>query len=302
MNPIAQYQNEPRQLERLAAQRQYYSDAKNCSSLQLILGVILPGLFALATLLLPSLSTFAAIYGVLILFTNIVTLDPIVSTKKKCAAEVQDIFDRDVLELPQSEIIRNRSVSEEDISEQAAKYQKSNSLDLLLNWYTPTVSNIDIHVGRILCQRMNVQWDMRIRKSYSNLLFTVITLLIIAVAIAGVFSHLLFAQVILTISSLSPFLQFATSQRARNSEASERLDILRTSFQSVFNLILEKSITPQRLDQFAREAQALLHEHRSRSPLIPDCMYVKSKHKNEQIMKEAIDKLLADVIAAGPLA
>ena len=302
MNAIAENQNTPRQLERLAAQRQYYSDAKFWSALRLILCVIIPGILALVALGSPEFSSVAATYGVLVLFINVMILDPIVSTKKELAAQIQELFDTDVLEAPPSHINKIRTVNEEDITEQAVKYCKRHSTDTLRDWYAPDVSRLNIHIGRILCQRVNVQWDMKIRKSYSNMLFATVTVLIAAVGFDGILSHLLFEQVILTISGLSPFIQFAATQRSRNSEASERLETLRISFQSIFDLILKNAAAAPLLDQFAIEVQSMLFEHRSKSPLIPDWVYIRTRLKNEHIMNETIHKLLADILASVPSA
>src|SRR5690606_16492815 len=102
MNKISLKQNDQKQLERLAAQRELYSAAKKWHGWQIILTVLLPVALAIYSLINSDFSVFAAIYGVTIFVIDIWIFDPNIKSKRTKAAKIQELFDCDVLELPKS--------------------------------------------------------------------------------------------------------------------------------------------------------------------------------------------------------
>ncbi|MBD1212654.1 MAG: hypothetical protein H9534_07925 [Dolichospermum circinale Clear-D4] len=63
MNNIPQEQNIPHQLERLAAQRQLYSDAKNIQNINIILSIPSVIIWSILIVFFPGLQIYAALWG-----------------------------------------------------------------------------------------------------------------------------------------------------------------------------------------------------------------------------------------------
>src|ERR1035441_3331045 len=100
MNNIATLQNEPRQLQRLAAQRQLYSTAKRIFGIQLVLGGPVAIGWSLLVVVLPELTGLAAVWGALVSFSDVLWLTPWQKRLRERAARIQEAFDCDVLQLP----------------------------------------------------------------------------------------------------------------------------------------------------------------------------------------------------------
>ena len=86
MNSIASKQNEQKQLERLAAQREIYSFAKRLHILQIGLTVIVPIILFIISSIWSSVLIYSALFGVLIFIIDgilIITLDVIIPEEMK---------------------------------------------------------------------------------------------------------------------------------------------------------------------------------------------------------------------------
>jgi hypothetical protein len=127
MNDIAKSQNEPRQLQRLAAQRQLYSTAKRIFGIQLLLGGPIAIGWSLAVVASPELKGFAAVWGALVSFSDVLWLTPWQKRLRERAARIQEAFDCDVLQLPWNDIKTGKPPDPELIKEQADKYQNAES-------------------------------------------------------------------------------------------------------------------------------------------------------------------------------
>jgi hypothetical protein len=109
MNDISKLQNEPRQLQRLAAQRQLYSTAKKIFGIQLLLGGPVAIGWSLTVVATPEVRGFAAVWGALISFADLLWLTPWQKRLRERAARIQEAFDCDVLQLSWNDIKVGRS-------------------------------------------------------------------------------------------------------------------------------------------------------------------------------------------------
>src|SRR5215472_15339585 len=102
-NTISTDQNTPRQLERLAAQRYLYSRAKDVLKLQTGLDLLTPIVIAVLVTFFPAFDVYGAAIAVAVAVLD-VSLDQYQSSRKKQAADIQEMFDCDVLGLEYQEI------------------------------------------------------------------------------------------------------------------------------------------------------------------------------------------------------
>src|SRR6266567_2811856 len=175
MNTIAEIQNEPRQLQRLAAQRHLYSTAKRIFGVQLMLGVPVAIAWALTVVALPELRGFAAVWGAFVSFSDVLWLTPWQKRLRERAARIQESFDCDVLQLPWNDIKTGKPPEPELVKEQADKYAKIQpGLPPLTNWYAPVVSDLPLEVGRVICQRTNCWWDSKQRRRYATWVIAIV--------------------------------------------------------------------------------------------------------------------------------
>ena len=160
MNKIPEAQNEKGQLDKMAAQRQIYSDAKKIFAFQMVIAVPAPFLWAIVIKICPDWSIFAAYWGILVILADVTVLTLWIDSLKFRAAKIQELFDCDVMDIPWNSIKVGQKPDPEQIHKFAKKYDKKNkSRGKLENWYPGVVDRLPIHYGRLICQRANCIWD-----------------------------------------------------------------------------------------------------------------------------------------------
>ncbi len=205
MNAIPEDQLQQKQLDRLAAQRQMYSDAKAVQAVQIIVAVPVVIVWAILVAIWPGLKVYAACWGIGIALLDILVLSRVQRYLKGRAAKVQELFDCDVLGLEWSNLKAGRKPDAETIVGSAAKYRHLNTGDSALrDWYPPVVRNLPIHLARIICQRLNCWWDAQLRTRYAIGVLVVDGLLIVTVLLVGLIGGLTLQKFVLAV--LAPLL------------------------------------------------------------------------------------------------
>src|SRR5258708_39672485 len=177
MNTIAQDQNTDKQLQRLAAQRYLYSRAKHVLEIQVALDLLTPIVIAVVVAIFPSFDFYGAFLGIAVAVLD-VTLETYQSSRKKQAADIQEIFDCDVLKLESHELKKRRRPLTETIFEAAKSYERKDpNFSALKNWYPPIVEKIPLHLARLVCQRINCWWDSQLRRRYVQAVQVVLLIL-----------------------------------------------------------------------------------------------------------------------------
>lgn len=156
MNSIPQEQNAAKQIERLAAQRQLYSEAKRLQAIHFALSVPCVVALAFVTLAFPALKPTALIWNLVIAVIDVSLLSVRQEEFKTRAARIQELFDCAVLDLPGRELKGTAKVLPEEVDRAAATYRKKHSdLSDLSNWYPVCVGSVPMPLARIICQRTN---------------------------------------------------------------------------------------------------------------------------------------------------
>lgn len=91
MNDIAKKQNEPKQLQRLAAQRELYSSAKILHGFQIAFAVVIPITLSFISIAFSEFASYAAAYGVTISLTDALFFEQCIKNQKQKAAKIQEL-------------------------------------------------------------------------------------------------------------------------------------------------------------------------------------------------------------------
>ena len=176
---IFEHQNTPAKLKLLAAQRHFYTQAKQLQCWR-VLGTI--GLAAIAPLIsyiLPDSRMILAIIGGVWFLVSRLILEDIEAKKIKQAATVQEQFDVELFGLPWNKVLVDDKVSPELINYAAADFK--GDTEKLKDWYADT-GNIPYPLDVLLCQRSNLVWDWRLRRHYA-LIVSILTALLFGLGI-----------------------------------------------------------------------------------------------------------------------
>lgn len=284
MNTIPVIQNDPQQLRKLLVEDRAYSKAKVWHTFQIFLVVFTSAGLSLLAIKCEKWGPRAALYGVIVSILDFYLFDPLISKLKKRAASVRECFDLDVLTLPESPF-REANISIEDIlsiPNPWPKARKKNKVD----WYPVFVKDIPIEPARLICQRSSMQYDERLRNSFTYLWIGLVVIIVIIWGGWLIVKNPDFYRIAVITSAILPAFLFCVKQNQLNKEACANIASMRTYFDNVWQKSLG-TIGLNQLTDSSRKIQDALFDHRSQRPLVPDFYYKWMRDQNEQIMNAA---------------
>lgn len=297
MNNIPQEQNKQEQIQRLAAQRQIYSDAKTIQNLIIILSVPLALAWSILVVIFPKLQVYANLWGLAVAILTLSVLTPLQTSLQEKAAKIQQLFDCDVLQLDWSQMYSGNRPNPEIIIDYSEKYvQKNKTCSNLLDWYSIVVGSLPMHQARLLCQRENVSWDVQLKRRYARWVIVILVTLVVIICLLGLIGGLTLENVILSlVVPLAPTFIFGLRQYIEHNEAAKRLDRLGEKCQDLWQQVVNNRISPQDLERESYNLQTKIYESRRRSPLVFDWLYERLKKKDEEQMNKTSEAMIKEL-------
>ncbi len=293
MNSITAKQNEQDQIERLAAQRQLYSTAKQIFGFQLIFGGPVAFILALLVFLQPETKGYVALWAITLSLADIFWLTPWQKRLRENAAKIQEAFDCDVLQLPWNEIKVGKRVDPELVKEQFDKFvnMSSTSSSPLTNWYPTIVSELPLEVARVVCQRSNCWWDSQQRRRYAFWIISIVLFVTVLIFGLGFIGDMTIEKLLLAIIlPLSPALILGIRQYSEQTEAANRLDKLKDHAERIWSEALNTE-PATKLETKSRALQDEIFENRKRSPLVFDWIFYRLRDKYQAQMNRGAEDL-----------
>ncbi|MDX2082656.1 MAG: S-4TM family putative pore-forming effector [Rickettsiales bacterium] len=291
---ISVEQNKEKQIKRLQAQRQLYSTAKKLFILQLILSVPVAILTTFLAIVFPMIKVWVSIWGIFVIIICKAWLTPWQKKLQADATKIQEIFDCDVLQIPWNEIKAGRLPEPELVKKYSDKY-KAEKMPTLRDWYPVEVSDLPLHVGKIICQRSNCWWDSTQRRQYANIIVTGLAILFFIAVVLALKKNLGLLDFVLNI--LIPFfpaILFGVQQYHDHKETANRLDSIRAHFESLWQEILSDSIIKKRLEEKTRSLQDEIYDNRRKSPLVFDEIFKMLRNDYEKRMNHAASEYISE--------
>jgi hypothetical protein len=164
----------------------------------------------------------------------------------------------------------------------------------LENWYEPAFSKLPLALGRLLCQRTNVAYDMRVRKSYSRILLGAVILLGVVLTLFGLYQDLKVDELLLTMYLPAlPLAAFMLRERLKQADTIESLNTLKAEVETAWNKALSGASDTE-LTTTARALQDAIYRHRTGNPLVFDWLYNWLRKRNEDLARHAADKFVVE--------
>ncbi|HOP08407.1 MAG TPA: S-4TM family putative pore-forming effector [candidate division Zixibacteria bacterium] len=286
LNTIPKMQNEPRQLERLAAQKQLYSIAKVVKAIQIIITVPVTIGIAIAVAFKPELSVWGATYGIVVSILNAAYLDTAMGSYKNKAADIQQAFDCDVLQLSWSKLKLNKTPEPELISAAANKYKKKDpDFNELRNWYPEKAGEVPIRVARIICQRSNAWYDASLRKTYANYVGSLVGAVVATILLLGIYEDKGMQHMVLAVfTPLMPVILWGIKEYRSNLSAIHSVKSIFRDVDALFKDAIGKRYTDECIENRSSHLQAMLYDYRRNTPVIFDWVHKLLKNKQEAQM------------------
>jgi hypothetical protein len=292
-NDILSKQNKSEELQRLAAQRELYSAAKRIFIWQNILTVIIPVILASLAIIFETWAPYIAFYGVAIFAVDMLAIDPEIKKLKTKAAKIQELFDCSIFQLSYSELKTVQDITVEDVLRNYEAHQKiATNIEKIRDWYPAAIANVELPIARIICQRSSCWWDRKLRDEYCKRIKYLIMAIVLGIFTACFFAKTGTVQLVLILSALVPFFQFAIKQYNDNIDMNCRLEQLSNYIEQVWRDILNGTVSDPELKNESRRIQDGIYDNRTLSPLIFDFFYKRSRTGNELTMNQAAQLLV----------
>lgn len=291
MNTIPLAQNEPKQIERLAAQRYLYSAAKRILGVEVFLGAPVAIAWSILAMNYAPARGYAAFWGVLVSVSDVLWINPWQKRLREKAAKVQELFDCDVLQLPWNDIKVGSRPDPELVREHYDKYKKNASrISPLNNWYPAVVGNLPMEVARIVCQRSNCWWDSKQRRTYAVWVVSAVVFTIVAIVGVGLVGGLTIEKLFfVVVAPMAPAIILAIRQYSEQMEAAGRLDNLKEHTERLWDAAFDRSVA-QDISAKSRVLQDEIYENRKKSPLVFDWIFGRLRGDYESQMNHGAEK------------
>ena len=304
MNSIPQKQNQPKQIDRIAAQRQLYTEAKRIWAIYFVLSVPCVVALAFMTLFFPALKSWAWSWNFILVVVDLILISSQQEDLKTCAARIQELFDCEVLDLPHRKLKGASKVTPEEVNRSADKYRKLNSdLSDLSNWYSVCVEQLPIPLARLVCQRTNCWWDSDVRQKYANwVLYFVLFWSAVIIGI-GLFRNATTSDLIVsTVAPLFPLCLWGYRQYRDQKKTATKLEQLRQHAEQFWRDALTDAKAGT-LEQNAekhcnnsRELQDEIYEHRRSNQPMADKIHKILRPEMESQMNRTAEQYVAEAL------
>ena len=290
----AENQNSLENLERLSAQRYLYSSAKFWILIQHIAALVISIGGALAAHKIgPQVSLFSVVY----LLADTFLIDRLFIKKRiKEAALIQKAFNCDVLDLSWTKVKYGSKVQPESVHRYARRMKGTFQTQKLINWYSVSAFTLPVHLGRVVCQRACVSWNLTGRSRvllglHVLILGYIIWIVILAFSGANPGMDVFIKFIVPTL----PFARRLADIWLKTSDGNARLERLQGHSNGILETARLNRNLPNDLAIEARAFQSELYDFRSKEIPVFDSFYRFFRDEDETAMVETTDALVAEM-------
>ncbi|MDZ5455795.1 S-4TM family putative pore-forming effector [Azohydromonas lata] len=273
MNSIIAKQNEDRMLSLVRARRRIYKTAKRYQGAVVLMTLLLPVISLAVANFAPAAKAYVAVTALLFSICDVVFMDRWNKGLMKDAAKLQEEFDCEVLAMRRNEFVVGAGVDPEEIYQLSVEKLNADGESQLRNWYPVAVGKVPLHVARILCQRENLLYDGKVRKTYGRLLTICLIALVVVLFIYSLAAELKLDAFVLTVLvPAMPVVNWAIRELFRQKSTVETLDRLKAESEKLWKKVVEGMSETDAAER-SRELQDAIYNHRVASPLVFDFLY-----------------------------
>jgi len=296
MKRIAEIQNEPLQLQRLAAQRQLYDEARRLQALRFFLAIPVAIAWAILANYLWDNNLVSLLGSGVLALLNLYPFTSWEAAYREKAAKIQELFDCEVLQMPRNIDSIGNPPPVPFVVEYAEKYDPRNYPNQPLeNWYSGPVDDLPLPFARIVCQRSNLSWDAQLRRRYvRGIVLFLVLLAALVVAAAWLLGLEKLDKLAYIIASLGPAASLGFNEIKTNLTAASSLERLRQRMDDLWQLAFRGKADEDELTRAARNWQNDIFQHRKNSPVLLRRIYNRFRDLDEEANYKGTDALVAE--------
>lgn len=265
-------QNEEDQLRLLRARRQVYFDAMILYIIQLFLLVVVPAGGAILSIFAPEIRPGVALASIAVFVVDVLYLDRAIKSLLRKSAKIGEEFDHATLSLPWNAFAVGEKVTPEEVHRYATAFAKRSDDIKLRDWYDRGVAKAPLALGRIICQRINIGYDSRLRQVYSEIVrFGALSLIAVIVVLAFAMKLSLPSLAVAFVPAL-PVLSWSVREFFQQRDTAAFLQSLISKEEKLWDTA-KSSAQEGKLLEDSRQLQDAIFLHRASAPLILPPVY-----------------------------
>lgn len=292
-NQIETHQARAEYKKYLRARARNYSAAKITQGIIVTLSVMLPVIGVLVGPYYPDVRPYVALAGLILLLLDTTLIDRVQKDRLKRGAKLQEQFDTEVFGLSWNTFLIGSRVEPEDVRALSAKPLSVAREKYFDNWYEPCVSQLPLHLARLVCQRTNISYDARLRRRYGINLLILTLIFGIMLLFVGLAMGLKFPDLVMTLLvPFMPILTWALKERLQQANTATSLINLGAEWHKMWTRALGGASEAE-VTRDSRSLQDAIYQHREHSPLVFDWVYYRLRTANEDEAHHAAEDLVA---------
>jgi len=297
-NQIIKTQESETHLRMMAAANHLYSDVKKLLIIKTVFTVPIPLILALFAVSYPQYRVWPALIGILVVFIDMLWIEDLVVRWKKRAANIQELNDTKLFELPWKKFKAGSKPVDENVMEASTQYLKrKGNFKEFIDWYEKPVESLPLYLGRLVCQRINIWYDREIRLKYLIGLRVTISMGIIALIMVGLIKDMQLEGVFMSLlMPLFPTLRWFFKEIKTQKASVNLLDRMLFYVRDVWETALNGEISVSEAGEKARELQDELYIHRCTNNPILDWIYDKLKKTISQNVSDTTKHLVNEAL------
>jgi hypothetical protein len=290
MNTIAQDQDTPKFQRLLKARQRVYSDATRYQILQMTLTVALPVVGAILALANQEARPYVALYGLIATALDVMWVDRMQRRLLKVAAKISEEFDCGLLKMPWNSFVAGKR-EDAEVTDAAARRWNDHASSVA-GWYTGIAPTARHHMARLVCQRMNLQYDASLRRKYGTYLIWSAGIFFIALIVGAVVKDLRLIDFAALAATVSPAIFWAIREQFRQSDSAATNEILKGEAEKFLESVRTSGCDDAECEKRSRELQDALFQRRVANPLVLPLVYLLMRNELEKQAWAGADALL----------
>jgi hypothetical protein len=290
MNTIARDQDTAEFQRLLKARQRVYSDATLYQILQIVLTVVVSVAGAMLALAYPGARPYVALYGLIATALDVMWVDRVQRRMLKVAAKISEELDCRLLQMPWNSFVAGKREDAEVVDAAARRWNEDPSSTA--GWYVGIPPNARHSMARLVCQRMNLQYDASLRKKYGTYLILGAGILLIALIVGAAAKDLRLIDFAAVAATVSPAIFWAIRENFRQSDSAATNEILKGEAEKFLESVRTSGCDDSECEKRSRELQDALFQRRVANPLVLPLVYRLMRDELEKQAAAGADALL----------
>lgn len=238
----------------------------------------------------PQARPYVALYGLIATALDVMWVDRMQRRLLKVAAKISEEFDCTLLKMPWNSFVAGKRGDAETIDAAARRW--SDDASSIAGWYIGITATARHPMARLVCQRMNLQYDASLRRKYGTYLISGAGILFITLIIAAVANDLKLIDSAAIAATISPAIFWAIREHFRQSDSAATNEILKGEAEKFLDSVRANGCDDAECDKRSRELQDALFQRRVANPLVLPAVYRLMRNELEKQAHAGADALL----------